>query len=450
MFGWKVQDREAVRLRALVALAAVLSACDGDGLSLTDAGSSPVPPCGFTYDVDFAQPVAQALTLDPAGPEPAPPGLFRLNAPDLIMPAYADSQPVFPRGTAWDTPARCYETPQGTRWLNEAEAFSLYREIAEKTTGVVLDVTPERRSVIGLRGAYPGRLLWNGNAPNRFNDTLALLWIDAQGAPRVREFAGHTDTGAHDFGVNASSSLRANRRYPYVNGKHRGYNALEIALASYPVRDDSNHNGHWDSDRNGWLSPDGAADHDRMGTDHNIHVASVAGQLGQALVAEWSAGCQNIPGMASWTEFIRAAWTGAGQPVDYFLLDARDIDARVWSSCTPDGTHACPFVIESLPFVHSDDTSQSSVGRDTNYSCGSVALTGPEIVYLLTIDASTTIDATLTGEGMALRLLSADDPRACEAAGAPSLLAPVTPGRYVLVVDSTGTGGAYQLTVRSH
>lgn len=434
-------------LRILAVLAALLTACDGDGVPETGGGSQ---PCGFTYDVDFAQPaqpVTQALTLEPSNREPAPPGLFHLAAPNLIMPGYADSQPLFPRAAAWNTPTRCYETPQGTRWLNEAEAFSLYRAIAEKTTGVPMDVTTERRNVIGLRGAYPGRLLWNSNTPNRFNDTLALLWMDAQGAPHAREFAGHTDTGAHDFGVNASSSLRANRRYPYINGTHRGYNALQIALASYSVRDDTNHNGHWDSDRNGWLSPEGA-DHDRMGTDHNIHVASVAGKLGQALVAEWSAGCQNIPGMASWTEFIGAAWTGAGQHVDYFLVDARDIDARVWSPCTPDGTHACPFIIDSLPFVHADDTRLAAAGRDSHYSCGDVDLPGPEIVYLFTIDASVTLDATLTGEGTALRLLSADDARACEAAGTTSLLAPISPGRYFLVVDSLTAGGAYQLTVR--
>ena len=27
-----------------------------------------------------------------------------------------------------------------------------------------------------------------------------------------------------------------------------------MGLSSYPVRDDSNKNGHWDSDRNGWLN----------------------------------------------------------------------------------------------------------------------------------------------------------------------------------------------------
>ena len=117
----------------------------------------------------------------------------------------------------------------------------------------------------GVVPAYPGTFAWHGNTPDYFNDTLVMLWIDHEGQHHVREFPGHTDVGARDFGENSSSSLRPNRRYHHINGWHRStYNALYMIDEGYRVRDDTNHNGHWDSDRNGWLPPRTADDHDRI------------------------------------------------------------------------------------------------------------------------------------------------------------------------------------------
>jgi hypothetical protein len=42
-------------------------------------------------------------------------------------------------------------------------------------------------------------------------------------------------------------------------------------------------------------------------------------------VDSWSAGCQVIPGMANWTEFITNAWTMPGDPVDTFLVDGTSV-----------------------------------------------------------------------------------------------------------------------------
>lgn len=177
----------------------------------------------------------------------------RKDIGDLTMPGYTDAMPQFERGLDWSGPTRCYELPDGAHLLTEAQAYDLYRRIAELTTGVSLDVTPGRRSVLGLRGAYPGTFAWHGNTPNHFNDTIVLLWRDDQDVPHVREFPVNTDVGAVNFGYHSSSSLRPNRRYRYINGWHGNYNALHIDEIDYGVRDDTNHNGHWDSDRNGWL-----------------------------------------------------------------------------------------------------------------------------------------------------------------------------------------------------
>ncbi|MDY0004686.1 MAG: hypothetical protein RBU30_25545, partial [Polyangia bacterium] len=199
---------------------------------------------------------------------------LRKDAGDIVMPGYTDNMPLFARAAAWDTATRCYELPDVAVLLTEDEAFELYRRIGELTTGVTWNLTPGRRNVLGLRGAYPGSFRWHGNLVNRFNDTLVLLWIDELGVRHVREFPVNTDTGAHDFGVDSSSSLRPNRRYRYANGWHRTYNALHIAESDYQVRDDGNKNGHWDSDRNGWWPPTTGTDRDRTGGGHNIHMGS--------------------------------------------------------------------------------------------------------------------------------------------------------------------------------
>jgi hypothetical protein len=275
-----------------------------------------------------------------------------------------------------------------------------------------------------------------------------LLWIDGDG-PHVREFPVNTDTGARDFGVDSSSSLRANRRYHYVNGWHNTYNAFHIDEIDYLVADDTNHNGHWDSDRNDWLPPLGEADHERTGSGHNIHMGSVDSPLGAAVVDGWSAGCQVIPGMANWTEFITNGWTVLGDPVNYFLVDVRDIDPRVWQDCTPDGTHACPYPVDAFPFTATGDTSTVTTRDFDVYNCSTADEGGPEVVYFFTVDRSGTLTATLndvSGDAVDLdvHLLDADDARACLARGDVSLSRALGPGRYFIVVDTYVTGGVEQ------
>jgi hypothetical protein len=459
-------------------------AVDG-GAPPADAG---VPTsCGFDYDSTFhyarmadlpAPPIPPwAERLPDPGParpeaiahaEPAPPSLewMRVAEPDergsrvipyIVFPSYSDTMPLFERGKAWDTSRRCYETPQGVRMLSEAEAYVLYRNIAELTTGVNMIETAGRRNVVGLRGAYPGRLTFNGNQPDRFNDTLVLLWIDSAGLRHVREFPVNTDTGAHDFGTDSSSSLRPNRRYHHKNGWHRTYNAIQVNESGYLVRDDSNHNGHWDSDRNGWLPPTSARDDDRTGAAHNIHMGSVDAPLGDAVIDSWSAGCQVIPGRANWQELITNAWTQEGDPVDYFLVDVRDIDHRVWGPCEPDGTHACPYPIQSFPFTASGDTRNVSERRFDVYNCSTANESGPEVVYFFTVDQSGTVTASVddvAGDNIDLdvHLLDADDAKACLARGNISLSQAVGPGRYFIIVDTYVSGGVeksgpYRLTV---
>ncbi|MBN1947518.1 MAG: hypothetical protein JW797_17740 [Bradymonadales bacterium] len=444
---------------------------DADGQSEGDGGDLPtVTSCGFGYEQMFAsqksssiqqiegsarglavrqEPGRLAALLRPgsiAMVEPPPPYTFRVpaaaakSADEITLPGYEDDMPLFERALRWGEESRCFETPEGAVYLSREEAYDLYLRIAEETTGVAADTRPGIRTVVGLRGAYPGTFQWHGNTPDRFNDTLVLLWIDEQDEEQVLEFPAHTDVGAYNFGTNASSSLRPNRRYRYLDDWHRSYNALRINEWDYRVRDDTNHNGHWDSDRNGWLPPFTAEDYDRTGGGHNIHMASVDGPLGQARVQLWSAGCQVIPGMTNWTQFIVNAWTELSDPVNYFLIDVRDIPDSIWSPCTPDGSPRCPWPVDSLPFSQEGDTSTSGNDAFDRYNCSGADESGPEEVYVLTIDQSAWLVGSVDCEDpvvdVDIHLLDGADPNACLARDHWLFRHFVTPGRYFVVVDS--------------
>lgn len=396
---------------------------------LSDWSDDDLLPAMSSIEVAYPEPWPTAYTM----------GLTTTNL-FVVMPNYVDDMLPFPRGLAWDTTKRCYRTPAGDVLLTEEEAFQLYRDIAEKTTGVAFDQTFGRRTVVGIRGAYPGTFAFHGDVPDRFNDTLVLLWRDDFGGAHVREFAGTTTDGVFQTGYNGSSNLPANRRYRYVTGWHRGYNALAIIERNYTVRDDSNHNGHWDSNRNGWLPPATPKDRDRLGIGHNIHVASVDGNLGEASIGHWSAGCQNIAGMANWEEFIQNAWTGLAEDVDYFLIDARDIDPTVWTPCVPDNTHACPERIAVFPWERDGSALEGEASNDV-YDCDKNVWAGREVVALFTVDRSGTLKVVMSGAGVTGKwvrafLLSADDPNACLKTGDSSFSKAVISGRYFVVVDS--------------
>lgn len=445
----------------------------------TASEAAPPPSCNFDYDTQFGIVAPQPAQLphhsvestaassngtgEIAHADPPPPSTYQVPLTSLryvppsslTLPKYDDDMPLFERGADWTGPTRCYETPNGSAMLTQSEAYDLYQSIAERTTGVQLNTNAERRTVVGLRGAYPGQFSWHGNAPNKFNDTLVLLWQEASTGKHVREFPVNTDTGAVDFGFESSSSLRPNRRYAYVNGWHNTYNALHIDESAYRVRDDTNGNGHWDSDRNGWLPPDTGEDYFRNGSGHNIHMGSVDAPLGDAKVQNWSAGCQVIPGMANWTEFITNAWTAEGDSVDYFLVDVRDIPPAVWSPCTPDGSHDCPFHVDSFPYQHSGDTSKQGAAKFGVYNCSSADESGAEVVYEVHVKTKGTLTVQVdcpAGVDIDVHLLEGDDANACLVRNDVALTYDITPGRYLIVADTfaengTPLSGSYTLKV---
>jgi hypothetical protein len=177
-------------------------------------------------------------------------------------------------------------------------------------------------------------------------------------------------------------------------------------------------------------------------------MAAIETSIGTEPIGSWSGGCQAIAGQKNWTEFITNAWTRENDPVDYFLVDARDIDPRVWSACVPDGSHECPLGVDALPFEHSALAAETGGSRFTEYNCRpQAAMPGPEVIYRFTTDASGTVSVTVEGPGDAF-LLDGNDPRACIAWHEGALVSEIVPGRYLVVVDGPDAAPKSPFTVK--
>ena len=362
------------------------------------------------------------------------------NEDTLVFPNIQDTLPSFERGRVW-TEDRCYMIQGQGYLLSESDAYLLYTQLVRHTLWYEINDQAHHRTVIGLRGTSVGFFEWHYNTPNQFNDTLVLLWKDEQGIPHVREFPVNTDTGNHNFGSDGSSSLWPNRHYPYINGWHRDYNAIQINLDRYPVRDDGNKNGHWDSDRNGWLEGSvNQNDRDRLGYAHNIHGSQVNGVLTNAEVDERSAGCQVIPGRENWFNFITQAWTGLGDDVDYYLLDARDFAPSFFTPClNEDGSHACPHSISAFPFVHQGNTALSQEQWYDRYNCSDADESGSEEVFVVNLPAAGRLRLQVESTDNVdpdLYVLEGDGAYACRDRAHQELSLDLPQGRYVVIVDT--------------
>ena len=181
-------------------------------------------------------------------------------------------------------------------------------------------------------------------------------------------------------------------------------------------------------------------------------MASVEGSIDNIPVNRWSAGCQVIPGTDNWTEFIRNAWTYVGDSVDYYLLDVRDVASSVWTPCDGDqGSYDCPYAIEAFPFVDTKNTAQSEISNHDVYNCSDSNESGPEIVYVLNVRESGTLRVTVATNGDGgvdpdVHLLWGNDANACLARGHNGFDHRVTPGRYLIVVDTWVNGQGEMLT----
>ena len=144
-------------------------------------------------------------------------------------------------------------------------------KLVEETLWHIVDQTFGHRTVVGLRGAYPAPLI--GTATSRISSMIHLSCCGGtkMGNCTFENFLSQR-AWLSKFWSQLEFILKPNRR-PYTNLLAPGLQRLRMALPSYPVQDDTNNNGHWDSDRNGWRNG-GPADRERLGNAHNIHMSS--------------------------------------------------------------------------------------------------------------------------------------------------------------------------------
>ena len=147
------------------------------------------------------------------------------------------------------------------------------------------------------------------------------------------------------------------------------------------------------------------------------------------------------PRDGDWLSFISEAWTGLGDEVDYYLIDARDISPRFWSSCeTSTGSHQCPHLVQSFPYIHRSNTELSQEREYDVYSCSSADESGPEVVYVMNLPESGRVRASISTESEDvdpdLYLLEGDDLNACRVRDHRQIETWLPAGRYVLIVDT--------------
>ncbi len=119
------------------------------------------------------------------------------------------------------------------------------------------------------------------------------------------------------------------------------------------------------------------------------------------------------------------------------------------------GTHASPFVVDQLPFVHHGDTKSDGQAGWGVYSCSAADEGGREVLYRFTLAAPRRVSARVfssDGADVDVHLLSAADPGACVARDDRHVEADLAAGTHYLAVDtfSAASGpqaGPYRVTI---
>jgi predicted chitinase len=131
--------------------------------------------------------------------------------------------------------------------MSEAEKYDHYKKIIEAQGGRVNDA-PGQRNLLGLRQETSTKA--NGGQ-GVYDDKMVMLWKDASGAPRVREYKANTDpSGRYEdrMGQDANGDGRLDQgrlstgNYQYAFSSYRGGPALRMVGDSQVDRD-TNHDG---------------------------------------------------------------------------------------------------------------------------------------------------------------------------------------------------------------
>jgi peptidoglycan hydrolase-like protein with peptidoglycan-binding domain len=182
--------------------------------------------------------------------------------------------------------------------MTEAQKFDHYKAMIEKSGG---KFNPNGPNIVGVRNPTNTHTAGGGG---RYDDSMAVIWHDKQGNPRVKEFRGNTEPSGNYDG--RMGRLRTGH-YSYSLSSYHGNAALRMNGDSRVDRD-TNHDGNFGND--GGASSMG-------GASMLFHRGGVN--------STGSAGCQTMP-PAEFDRFMstlqEAGLGGGNRKVGYTLVDA--------------------------------------------------------------------------------------------------------------------------------
>ncbi len=213
---------------------------------------------------------------------------------------------------------------------SEATLYGRYKAVIERIGR--FDSRRRAINLLGIRGYRDGRPV--SNSPDRYNDTIAVIWRDAAGRKRVREFLASVDPGQYwtDNPMRSAGCAHlVDGQYRYKTGLHKGRPGL---VQAGPVT----------------IWRDGDRDHEQGAGETvetgyfgiNIHDAGTGSRVGK-----WSAGCQVVHGGRTGTAWQELLELADDHPTDtiYYTL----VDRAVLGHSYSDGALTAPPATEPAP-----------------------------------------------------------------------------------------------------
>ena len=200
-----------------------------------------------------------------------------------------------------------YEDTAKPEALSERALYDRYRAVMQRVGE--FDGTPLALNLLGIRGYLNGRAV--KNEPNAYNDTIAAVWIDRRGNPRVREYQGSVDPGHcyTDTRIERQGCAHlVDGQYLYQRGRHNDQPALVQAGPVTVWRDRD-----LDHDQN----PGETRETGNFGID--IHSGGTGTEVGR-----WTAGCQVVrggEGGPNWQELLELIESHPHHKFRYTLVD---------------------------------------------------------------------------------------------------------------------------------
>lgn len=163
-------------------------------------------------------------------------------------------------------------------------------------------------NLVGVRGWLDGKKVTN--AKDAYNDTIYVLYVDADGTRCVEAFRASVEPGRFEKKLNPEGDAHlCDGRYEFRRGLQQGRYPALVQASPVKVWRDADKSGSQDETEH------------RIHTGYygiNIHYAGTTDRVGM-----WSAGCQVIWGGANgpWTRLMALVDRSPQQTFPYTLVD---------------------------------------------------------------------------------------------------------------------------------